>query len=39
MKQLKPMQEKLRLINEQKFMFINAIQNNKMIVVQKLRAE
>ena len=38
-KQLKPMQEKLRLINEQKLMFISALQNNKMIVVQKLTAE
>ena len=39
MKQLNPMQEKLRLINEQKLMFINALQNNKMIVVQKLTTE
>ena len=38
-KQLKPMQEKLRLINEQKLMFISALQNNKMIVVQKLTTQ
>ena len=38
-KKLRPMQEKLKLINEQKLMFINAIHNNKTIVVQKLTIE
>ena len=38
-KQLKPMQEKLRLINEQKLMFISALQNNNIILVQKLTAK
>ena len=38
-KQLIPMQEKLRLINKQKNLFIDVLNSNKMILMQKLTAE